>query len=302
MVGLSSDPRGANIPGTEPNIVDNWRYPLNSLAKALLVTAAIGAADRAFAAETPERAPVPLAAPAPAAMPSGALGDSIRAGHELIVNTQVTAKAYVGNGLTCANCHLDAGRQAYAAPLVGLTGMFPEYESRSASVQSLEERINDCFVRSMNGRKLPSSSAEMVALLAYTAWLSQGVPTGTAVIGRGFKTVSAPNAADPVRGKALYGEKCGACHGANGQGAPGPGGSFVFPPLWGPQSFNDGAGMARTSIAAAFVQSKMPLGNAGTLSDQDAYDIAAYFTGQPRPAFVPKSRDWPKGRRPADAR
>ncbi|MEO5764804.1 MAG: c-type cytochrome, partial [Casimicrobiaceae bacterium] len=235
-------------------------------------------------------------------LPSGPLGVSIRLGQKIMIDTQSTVKAYVGNGLTCANCHLDAGRQAYAAPLVGLTGVFPEYQSRSAGVQSLEERLNECFVRSMNGRKLPSTSAEMVALLAYTAWLSQGVPTGVSVVGRGFRDVKAPGKPDALRGKALYAQKCAACHGAGGQGTPGAGGAFVFPPLWGPKSFNDGAGMARTSIAASFVQTKMPLGNAGTLSDQDAYDIAAYFTAQPRPKFIAGAKDWPKGEHPADAR
>lgn len=269
---------------------------------ALLVAAvATIAAGRAAAAELP--ASVPLAAPSPSTIPSGGIGDAIRLGLKIVTDTQATSvKPYLGNGLTCANCHLDAGRQAYAAPLVGLTGVFPEYESRTGAVESLEERINQCFVRSMNGRKIPSSSPEMVALLAYTAWLSQGVPTGVSVAGRGFKDVKAPGKPDPVRGKTLFGQKCAACHGANGQGTPGAGGAFVFPPLWGPKSFNTGAGMALTSVAAPFVQTKMPLGNAGTLSDQDAYDIAAYFTAQPRPKFAARAKDWPKGGRPADAR
>ena len=253
-------------------------------------------------ADAGSRPPMALVAPAESTIPAGALGDAIRLGKRIVTDTQSTVKPYVGNGLTCADCHLDAGRQAYAAPLVGLTGLFPEYESRSGSVISLEERINQCFVRSMNGRKLPTASPEMVALLAYTAWLSQGVPTGTAVIGRGFTDIKAPDKPDPARGKTLFTQKCAACHGAMGQGTPGAGNAFTFPPLWGPKSFNDGAGMARTSVAAAFVQAKMPLGNAGTLTDQDAYDIAAYFTAQSRPKFVPKAKDWPKGARPADAR
>ena len=106
----------------------------------------------------------------------------------------------------------------------------------------------------------------------------------------------------PPPGADLYAQNCAACHGADGQGAPGPAGTFVFPPLWGARSFNDGAGMARTSIAAAFVQTKMPMGSAGSLSDQDAYDIAAYFTAQPRPAFAARRKDWSKGGRPPDAR
>jgi thiosulfate dehydrogenase len=269
---------------------------------ALALSASLLASPAAQGADISQRPPVPLIAPPPSTIPAGPLGDAIRLGQRIVTDTPSTVKANVGNGLTCANCHLDAGREAYAAPLVGLTGLFPEYQSRGAAVQSLEERINDCFLRSMNGRKLRPSGNEMVALLAYITWLSQGVPTGEAVVGRGFKDVKAPAAPDPARGKALYAEKCSACHGASGQGIARADGGFAFPPLWGPKSFNDGAGMARTSIAAAFVQTKMPLGNAGTLSDQDAYDIAAFFTAQPRPKFVPKAHDWRRGDRPADAR
>ena len=246
--------------------------------------------------------PVPLAPPAIDTIPSGPLGTSIRLGLSIVTDTQAHAKAYVGNGLNCVSCHLDGGRVAYAAPLAGLTGVFPEYRARRGRVESLEERINDCFLRSMNGRALPAGSPEMVGLLAYTAWLSQGVPTGSEVLGRGFRDIVAPAKPDPAHGKLLYAQKCAACHGAAGQGLRGAGQAFVFPPLWGAQSFNTGAGMARVSVAAAFVQAKMPLGSGGTLTDQEAYDIAAYFTAQPRPKFGAAAKDWPKGERPADSR
>jgi thiosulfate dehydrogenase len=245
---------------------------------------------------------VPLAAPAADSIPAGPLGDAIRLGQAIVISTQGSAKQYVGNGLNCVSCHLDGGRTAHAAPFVGLTGVFPEYRARRGSVESLEERINDCFLRSMNGRALPQSSAEMVGLLAYIAWLSRGVPTGAEVIGRGFRDLAAPAKTDPAHGKPLYAQKCAACHGADGQGIRGAGNAFVFPPLWGPQSFNTGAGMARVSVAAAFVQAKMPLGNGGTLTDQEAYDIAAFFTAQPRPRFEGSTKDWPNGEKPADAR
>ncbi|MEO8740166.1 MAG: c-type cytochrome [Casimicrobiaceae bacterium] len=248
------------------------------------------------------RPPVPLKPPAANTIPDDPLGASIRLGLAVLTDTQSRVKANVGNGLNCVSCHLDVGRAAYAAPLAGLTGMFPEYRGRTGGVESLEQRINDCFVRSMNGRALPQGSAEMIGLLAYTAWLSQGVPTGTEVVGRGFRDIVAVAKPDAIRGKALFTQKCAACHGANGQGTPGANNAFVFPPLWGPKSFNTGAGMARVSIAAAFVQAKMPLGAGGTLTDQEAYDIAAYFTAQPRPVFGASAKDWPKGGRPADAR
>ena len=246
--------------------------------------------------------PVPLKPPSNAEIPKGALGDAIRDGLSLMTNTRARAGAYVGNGLACTNCHLDAGRAADAAPLAGLWGVFPEYRARRGSVESLTERINDCFIRSMNGKPLPFDSREMIGLLAYTAWLSSGVPTGVEVQGRGFKEIAAPSPPSPVRGEALYAAKCAACHGADGQGVRGGDNAYAFPPLWGPQSFNVGAGMARVSVAAAFVQAKMPLGSGGTLSDQEAYDIAAYFTSKPRPDFSAVKSDWPRGGAPTDAR
>ena len=269
----------------------------DAIARALAFCAAVPAAALAAGVAT-----VPLEPPAQTAMPDGPLGASVRLGRSILVDTQTRVKPYVGNGLVCVSCRLDQGRAAYAAPLVGLTGLFPEYRPRRGSVESLEQRINDCFLRSMNGKALPSASPEMVALLAYTAWLSQGVPTGAEVVGRGFGDITAPSPPDAVRGNALFAAKCATCHSANGQGVRGADGAFVFPPLWGAQSFNLGAGMARVSIAAAFVRMKMPLYSAGTLTDQEAYDIAAYFTAQPRPDFDGRSGDWPKGDRPADAR
>jgi thiosulfate dehydrogenase len=246
--------------------------------------------------------PVPLAPPPNSALPSGPLGDAIRYGQSLMTNTRTLASGYVGNGLVCSNCHLDAGRVAYSAPLAGLWGVFPEYRTRRGSVESMSERINDCFVRSMNGKALPDDSREMIGLLAYIAWLSTGVPTGAEVQGRGFKEFAAPSAPSSIRGEALYATKCAACHGVDGQGLRGADSAYTFPPLWGPQSFNVGAGMARVSVAAGFVQAKMPLGNAGTLSDQEAYDIATYFTSKPRPDFPAAKNDWPRGGAPPDSR
>ena len=262
-----------------------------------LIASFIACASVAHAAE-----PAPLSPPATTALPAGPLGDSVRYGQSLVTNTRTLAAGFVGNGLTCTNCHLDAGRVAYAAPLAGLWGVFPEYRARRGSVESLAERINDCFERSMNGKPLPSESREMIALLSYIAWLSEGVPTGVEVQGRGFKEITAPSPPNPTRGESLYVAKCAACHGADGQGLRSADNAYAFPPLWGAQSFNDGAGMARVSVAAGFVQAKMPLGNAGSLSDQEAYDIAAYFTSKPRPEFSARKNDWPRGGAPADAR
>ncbi|MGH8618908.1 MAG: c-type cytochrome [Burkholderiales bacterium] len=244
---------------------------------------------------------VAMKPPAESAMPDGPLGELVRLGRTIVVDTQRSSvKPYLGNGLNCVSCHLDAGRQAYAAPLVGLWGVFPEYRSRTGRVETLTERVNDCFRRSMNGRPLPPESREMTAVLAYIQWLSFGVPTGIAVDGRGFIDLPPPARTDPARGKTLFAAKCASCHGANGQGTRVAGGGYAFPPLWGPASFNTGAGMARETIAAAFIMMKMPLGQAGTLTADEAYDIAAYVTRQPRPEFAAKKSDWPKGGKPKD--
>ena len=244
----------------------------------------------------------PLLGPSEDAIPEGPVGDAIRLGQKILTHTPTYAPQYSGSALSCTNCHSNGGRTPNASPWVGIWGVFPEYRSRSARVSILEDRINDCFERSMNGRALPFDSPEMRAILMYLRWLSSGVPTGQDGPGRGFKRIKSPAPADPERGKQVYAEKCAVCHGQDGQGAYGAQGETVFPPLWGPRSFNIGAGMARLNTAAAFVKVAMPFGQAGTLTDQEAFDVAAYFTRQPRPDFAGKDNDWPQGDKPKDAR
>ena len=236
-------------------------------------------------------------------IPEGPVGAAVELGEHLVKDTQLYAKGYVGNGLNCSNCHLGGGITPNAMPYVGLPGMFPIYRPRSGRVISLQERINGCFRRSLNGRPLPLDSPEMNAILAYMAWLSQGVPAGVEVEGRGTRKMPPPrHAPDPVRGRALFLDRCSHCHGEDGQGARNADGSYVFPPLWGDHSFNIGAGMARLNTAAAFVKHNMPFGQGESLPDQDAYDIASFFTTQPRPDLPEKEKDWPLGGKPMDAR
>jgi thiosulfate dehydrogenase len=72
------------------------------------------------------------------------------------------------------------------------------------------------------------------------------------------------------------------------------------PPLWGGKSFNIGAGMARQWTAAAFVRRNMPSDRPGTISAQDAADVAGWVVSRPRPDFPGKERDWPRGDAPPD--
>jgi thiosulfate dehydrogenase len=234
------------------------------------------------------------ALPSLADVPPGEKGDAIRFGYELVVNTQQHAKDYVGNALNCRSCHLDAGRTPYAAPFVGVYAAYPIYRSRNAMMNTVERRINDCFERSMNGKPLPYDSKEMGALVTYMAWLSTGIPTGTIIPERGYPRIKPSRPPDQASGKTLFTAKCAVCHGLDGQG------TAVAPPLWGPRSFNTGAGMAKLDTAAAFIKQNMPRDQGDTLTNDQAYDIAAYVLSHPRPVFSKGAADHPKGRKPSE--
>ena len=155
-----------------------------------------------------------------------------------------------------------------------------------ARVHSLQERVNGCFQRSMNGTPLDLDSVEMNAFISYMTWLSQDMPIGVSPEGRGFVKVDNTLTPDPVKGKEIFAKTCSTCHGDNGEG----------------QYNDDGAGMARTYKAAAFVKGKIPFGQGNTLTDQEAIDVASYFTHLPRPVKANKDKDWPKGGAPVDVR
>lgn len=243
-----------------------------------------------------------FAPPGDDAIPSGPLGDSIKRGRDYLTKTKEKLPQHVGNGLHCTSCHLNGGKTPHAAPWVGIVGVFPELRARNGKVNVLQERVNDCFERSMNGKALPQNSAEMNDIIAYMTFLSKGVPVGQSVTGRGFDRINPAPQANQEHGKAVYAARCAACHGDDGAGKKLPDGGYLFPALWGPESFNIGAGMARLHTAAAFVKTSMPLGAGNTLTAQEAYDVAAFFTTQPRPDFKRKAEDWPQGGKPEDAR
>ena len=276
--------------------------PATAEERRVVTLAAHAAAAGAAASAQRTSALAAMSPPDESTIPEGPFGEAVRLGAHVVTETRRYASSFIGSDLNCTSCHLDRGRVAFAAPWVGLWGMFPEYRSRSGSVILLEDRVNDCFRRSLNGRALPVDGPEMRGVMAYMRWLSTGVPVGTAVQGRGFARLVPPAAPDPERGRHLFEERCSVCHGTDGQGRSTAEGGYLYPPLWGPRSFNIGAGMARLDTAAAFVKANMPLGQGGTLDDRDAYDIAVYFTRQPRPDYPDKDKDWPKGGKPRDAR
>ncbi len=221
----------------------------------------------------------------------------IRFGQLVFVDTQRYAKAYVGNGLNCVNCHLDAGRKAGAAPLWAAYVAYPAFRTKDHLVNTFERRLDGCFRYSMNGRMPPADSAVIVGLVAYSFWLATGAPVGAQLAGRGYPEVAQPPLApSATRGAREYTTHCAACHGPAGAGLREQG-KYTFPPLWGPDSYNAGAGMNRVPTAAAFIRANMPSGAGGTLSDQQSWDLAAYIHERPRPPD-PRTRPAPKRQSP----
>lgn len=227
-------------------------------------------------------------APAVDSTPDDPYEVSVYRGLALITHTRDSLPAYVGGTLNCTSCHLEEGRRANAAPLVGAFARFPKFMDRSGAVVPIEDRVNYCFTRSLAGSKLPPDSREMQDIVAYLAYISRGVPTGEHVRGEGLVKMPSHNA-DSIRGAPLYANNCARCHGPNG------GGMGPIPALWGRQSFSIGASMARLERAASFIRFNMPYDRPGTLSDQQAYDIAAYITSMTRPDSPGKENDWPDG-------
>ncbi len=233
-----------------------------------------------------------LRAPNGDLVPGGDLGRSILRGHAILAATRDSLPDHVGSSLRCTSCHLADGRGENALPLTGVYARFPQYRSRAATVQRLEDRINDCFLRSLNGTALAFDDPAMRDIVAYLAFISRGVP----IADKPPQVAAGATTGDTVAGLRVFVAQCARCHGADGGGSVAP----VYPPLWGAKSFNIGAGMARVRTASAFVKHNMPFDMPGTLTDVDALNVAAYVMSRPRPDFIGKEKDWPNGDAPPD--
>lgn len=277
------------------------------IAGLFLVAAAAG--DRA-SAQTHTLPSLPIwSVPEVGALPDDEHGRLVRRGRDLVTATYAhigpavsdPSKRYAGNNLACSNCHLNAGTKKFGIPLWGLKDQFPSYSWEAGHEITIEDRLNSCMTRSMNGKPLPSDSAEMKALVAYINFLSTGVQPGEKLSGLGEgKMPFLKRPADPVRGKAVYARSCASCHTPSGLGLrrnpSDPTLGYMVPPLWGPDSFNDGAGMATLITAANFIHFNMPNGTSYTqprLTQADAWDVAAYVVSQPRPQRAGLDKDFP---------
>lgn len=232
--------------------------------------------------------------------------EAIKLGHELFMNTPKylgpnngnPEMVYSGNNLSCNNCHLLSGTKPFSMPLIGIIQRFPQFRGRENKIGTIEDRINGCFERSMNGRMLAEDSKEMKAMVSYLAFLSRFAPEDGNVIGQGYPELKIPNrAVDFEHGKKVFETNCVLCHGADGQGKKFPDGLvYQYPPLWGNDSFNNGAGMNRVLTAAEFIKGNMPFGTTVStvvLTDEEAYDVAGYINSMQRPEKPNLELDFP---------
>lgn len=242
-------------------------------------------------------------APDTNSIPSNEEGNLIRYGKELIANTAYYlgpkgTVAHLSNGMNCQNCHINAGAKPYGNCFSAVASTYPVFRPRSGKIESIEFRISDCMQRSLNGKAMDSLSKEMRAMVAYLKWIGKDVAKGVKPKGSGSEELPfMERAADPAKGKIIYMAKCQTCHQKNGEGVLKPDSvAYVYPPLWGPHSYNIGAGLYRLTRFAGYVKNSMPFGATHEnpqLTNEEAWDVAAFVNSQPRPQkLFPK--DWPK--------
>jgi len=222
-------------------------------------------------------------------IPHDEFGNMIRYGRELVIHTAQylgpdgSVGKYLGNKMNCSNCHLDAGTRPYGLNYFSSHARYPQYRGRENAILTLSDRVNNCIERPHNGTPMPLNSREMIAIVSYMKWLSENVPVGHHVKGDdGIELQYPDRAADPAKGAIVFAARCASCHGAEGQGLWNADSStYVYPPLWGDNSFQAGSSMHRVLKAARFIKANMPdkitFWNKPSLTDEEAIDVSAFI-------------------------
>ncbi len=236
---------------------------------------------------------------APTVYPPGELGRIVKLGEDIINNTNTNplTKEFVSNDLQCKSCHLQGGKTKTLGTFIGTAPSFPAYSTREKTVQTLQDRINNCYMRSMNGKRPIIDTEASIAMATYITWLSEGLPikmnpkkpvgtyyTDIWPMKKRFEPmIKKATHTNYLNGAKLYKAKCATCHAVDGQGIA------SFPPVWGSKSFNTGAGLSKPVKMAAWMKYNMPFGNAN-LTDEEVVDITLYVDAQPRDDFDLKTR------------
>lgn len=280
----------------------------------LLKTAAQSAEETSTAKPLTKVNAIPADAwksPEESTIPDDEYGHMIRYGRELVKNTAKYfgpngSVARISNGMNCQNCHLEAGTKTFGNNYSIFFASYPKKSGRSGKMAEATERIADCFQRSLNGKVPDLNGKEVQAMLAYMKWVGSEQDKGKKAFGSGTEKLKyMDRAADPQKGLLVYQNKCQSCHGQQGQGIKSEDQlAYVYPPLWGAHSYNDGAGMYRLNNFAGFVKNNMPFGVSypdAQLTDEESWDVAAFVNSQPRPHKEQK-QDYPdRTKKPIDA-
>jgi thiosulfate dehydrogenase len=234
-------------------------------------------------------------------IPDDAFGEEVRYGRQLFLNTSyyigpkgINGK-YLGNKMNCSNCHQDAGTKPYSFNLIASHANYPQYRAREGKVLTLAERINNCVTRPHNGKPLPLESREMAAMLSYLKWINGFIKGKDGFKGEKNQPIKFPDAkADSEKGAFLFKQNCARCHGANGEGKLDHSETtYIYPPLWGAQSYQSGSSMHRVIKQAQWLKGNMPYDKVKPgqhfLTDEESLQIAAFVNddnmhNRPNPA------------------
>ena len=109
------------------------------------------------------------------------LSEEIRRGFRSSRTRQAEAPRLAPGGMSCSNCHMNAGQREKSLPLVDVAGMFPEYNSplgqavqpRRSHHRLLSSQRERDRRRSCASDELPTpTSPEVLPISAYLTWLA----------------------------------------------------------------------------------------------------------------------------------